>query len=145
MSDEPRRIEFESLLKPGEHCCIDAIPAQEQAWYNKQHVGLTRVYNKYSSDQLSVSLFLSRYQPNILFIVVCKVEVSNKNAHQNAHYDSSIGRPAKPNMRDVYYTRPFTFIRFLPENWNIGMLTHENPLEVFNNGLTKPLNYEYNK
>jgi hypothetical protein len=137
MSDEPVRIKFESLLKDCDWFCIDKIASNNQELYNLQDVGKSIVYNKNSSDAFRTMMFLSSYQPGILFIKIATSKSLLKYTIQNPNYDFASGRSSSKAFNLAY-----TFIRRIPSDWDKSLLQSDDPMGVFNNGIKTPLPYE---
>ena len=137
MSDEPIRIKFESLLTDCDWFCIDKIPSNKQALYNLQDEGKSIVYSQNSSDAFRTMMFLSRYQPGILFIRIATSKSLLKYTIQNSNYDFASGRSSPKAFNTAH-----TFIRRIPIDWDKSLLQSDDPIGVFNNGLTTPLPYK---
>ena len=137
MSDEPIRIKFKSLLTNCDWFCIDKISSNKQELYNLQDEGKSIVYNQNSPDAFRTMMFLSRYQPGILFIRIATSKSLLKYTIQNSNYDFASGR-SYPNA----FNKAHTFIRRIPIDWDKSLLQSTDPMGVFNNGLTTPLPYE---
>jgi hypothetical protein len=142
MSDNPNRVKFEQYVKPGTSCNIDKISSDQQAFYNQQNVGKSVVYYPNSSDTVRAFLFQSYYQPKLLFIVIVKLKRQSNNTIHNMEYDSASGRSAHTTNRCEVFSRPETYIRTLPNDWNESML-NKDPFKVFNAGLEKIYQLDY--
>ena len=142
--ESSKRITFEELLEPNTCICVDSIPSNERPWFNRQIVGNTFEYNKYSSDYVRAFLFRSSYQPTLVFIVIITLHIPSKNTNHNMTYDSSCGRSMHSIHKQDCYNYPRTFVRIIPDDWDDSILsgspnskTHHNfdPFIVFNAGL----------
>jgi hypothetical protein len=141
---EPARITFEELLEPRMCISVDSIPSAERPWFNRQKEGPTYIYNRYSSEHVRAFLFLSSYQPKLLFIVIITLNIPSKNTHQNTTYDSSSGRSMHSMHKQDCYNYPRTYVRILPDDWDDSILSNSqdsetyrdcDPFNVFNAGL----------
>ena len=141
MSDNPQRIPFESLLTSENYYCINTIPPNKQAWYNRQKKGQSYRYNPNSDKEFKALLFTSSLQPTILFISISIIKSYSKNSSHNPNYDSSSGRSYNLNSRCDSFNLPRIFIRLIPKDWDTSLLDSNDPLHIFNNGLKDQLNY----
>lgn len=142
MSDSPKRVEFERYVTPGTSFNIGKILSNQQAFYNRQNVGKSVLYNPDSSDTVRALLFQSFYQPKLLFIVIVKLKRQSNNTIHNMEYDFANGRSAYTTNRCEVFSLPETYIRNLPNDWNESML-NKDPFKVFNAGLEKIYQLDY--
>lgn len=129
--ESSKRITFKELLEPNTCICVDSISSDERPWFNRQIVGKTFEYNKYSSDYVRAFLFRSSYQPKLVFIVIITLHIPSKNTNHNMTYDSSCGRSMHSIHKQDCFNYPRTFVRIIPDDWDDSML-NDDPFEVFN-------------